>query len=255
MHDFVDRRSIVRKIWGHSDLILLIFAGSAAEFALNRAVDWLFFTNKLPSDPVGRLFSTVRHAQQIVFVDEATAERTFQRIIAAHKNVERARGGNPIPDWAHRDVLYMLVDYTRRAYELLQRPLTNAERVELYAVFKRVGEGLQIPKLPSTYADWQVDRERHMERDLAFSPHTARLFKQYRRHLGAWRYDLLLQVQSLLVPPRVGQLLRLKPLPLLPLAVQTYRLFDQLQLRSLVQLALIPPNYLKDVRAFDRNEA
>ena len=51
MRDFVDRRSIVRTIWGSPDLILLIFAGSAAEFALNRAVDWLFFTGNIPRDP------------------------------------------------------------------------------------------------------------------------------------------------------------------------------------------------------------
>ena len=38
MPDFVDHRSIVRTIWGNPDLVLLIFAGSAAEFALNRAV-------------------------------------------------------------------------------------------------------------------------------------------------------------------------------------------------------------------------
>jgi hypothetical protein len=68
--DFVERRSIVRTIWGRSDLILLIFAGSAAEFALNRAVDWLFFTNRIPQDPVGRLLSTVHYAQGIVFADE-----------------------------------------------------------------------------------------------------------------------------------------------------------------------------------------
>ena len=56
MSDFVDHRSIVRAIWGDPDLILLIFAGAAAEFALNRAVDWLFFTNRLPDDPIGRFF-------------------------------------------------------------------------------------------------------------------------------------------------------------------------------------------------------
>src|SRR5690348_12391329 len=98
MSDFVHRSSIVRKIWGNPDLILLIFAGSAAEFALNRAVDWLFFTGKLPRDPIGRLFSTVRYAQEIVFVDEETAQRTFDRITAAHAAVERARN-NTIPDW------------------------------------------------------------------------------------------------------------------------------------------------------------
>jgi len=64
--DFVERNSIVRRIWGDPDLVLLIFAGSAAEFALNRSVDWLFFTGEIPRDPVGRLFSTVRYAQDIV---------------------------------------------------------------------------------------------------------------------------------------------------------------------------------------------
>ncbi|MEJ7663471.1 MAG: hypothetical protein WKG07_29945 [Hymenobacter sp.] len=39
--------------------VLFIFAGAAAEFALNKAVDWLYFTGRLPADPLGRLFSTV----------------------------------------------------------------------------------------------------------------------------------------------------------------------------------------------------
>ncbi len=58
MTDFVRRDSIVRRIWGDGDMVLFIFAGSAAEFALNRAVDWLFFTGKVPNDPIGRLFAT-----------------------------------------------------------------------------------------------------------------------------------------------------------------------------------------------------
>ena len=60
MRDFVRRGSVVRRIWGNGDMVLLVFAGSAAEFALNRAVDWLFFTGKLPGDPIGRLFATAR---------------------------------------------------------------------------------------------------------------------------------------------------------------------------------------------------
>ncbi|MCB0432341.1 MAG: DUF2236 domain-containing protein, partial [Mangrovimonas sp.] len=67
---FVDQKSIVRKIWGNSDTILLIFAGASAEFALNKAVDWLYFTGKLPNDPLGRLFSTVAYARKIVFEEE-----------------------------------------------------------------------------------------------------------------------------------------------------------------------------------------
>ena len=80
MTDFVARGSIVRRIWGDGDMVLLVFAGSAAEFALNRAVDWLFFTGKLPGDPVGRLFATASYAQKIVFADELTASCTFDRI-------------------------------------------------------------------------------------------------------------------------------------------------------------------------------
>src|ERR1044071_6130540 len=126
-HDFVDRRSIVRTIWGDPDLVLLIFAGSAAEFALNRAVDWLFFTGAIPRDPIGRLFSTVRYAQQIVFVDEERARQTLDRINAQHASVEHARG-QTIPDWAYRDVLYMLIVFSERAYALFYRPLRE-ERI------------------------------------------------------------------------------------------------------------------------------
>ena len=67
MKYFVDQNSIVRYIWQKTDLVLFIFAGSAAEFALNKAVDWLFFTGKLPNDPLGRFFSTVGYSQKIIF--------------------------------------------------------------------------------------------------------------------------------------------------------------------------------------------
>ena len=161
MRDFVRRGSIVRQIWSNPDLILLIFAGSAAEFALNRAVEWLFFTNKIPRDPIGRLFSTVRYAQEIVFVNEEQAQQTLDRISAIHQSVERDRQ-QTIPDWAYRDVLYMLIDYSERAYQLLYRRLTAKEQKELYSVFRRVGEGMHIRKLLLTYEEWREELERHL---------------------------------------------------------------------------------------------
>ncbi|HEX6288218.1 MAG TPA: oxygenase MpaB family protein [Herpetosiphonaceae bacterium] len=251
MADFVAQDSIVRTIWGNADTILLVFAGSAAEFALNRAVDWLFFTGNLPRNPIGRLFSTASFAQDIVFVDEATAQQTLDRITAAHSAVERRREQR-LPDWANRDVLYMLMDYSERSYALLHRPLTMAEQQDNFAVFRRVGVGLGIPDLPETYADWRVDRQRHLERDLVYSDYTAALYEQYRRHLGAWRYDLLLQTQALLVPDRVRELLGLKPHPPLARLIWLYPLMRRLRLRALVQRILMPPRYLADVRRLDR---
>jgi ER-bound oxygenase mpaB/B'/Rubber oxygenase, catalytic domain len=249
--DFVQRGSIVRTIWGDPDLVLLIFAGSAAEFALNKAVDWLFFTGEIPRDPIGRLFSTVRYAQEIVFVDEQQARRTLNRINAQHNRVENERQ-QVIPDWAYRDVLYMLIDYSQRAYELLYGPLSQSEKIDLFEVFLRIGEGLHIRSLPKTYGEWHVDRSSHLIRDLSYSKHTALLFEAYRRHLGFWRYEVLLQVQGVLVPEQVRRLLRLRPNVIISGLVGTYGMIANLGLQSLVHSLLIPPQYWSDIRKFDR---
>jgi uncharacterized protein (DUF2236 family) len=253
MSDFVDQRSIARTIWGNPDLVLLVFAGAAAEFALNRAVDWLFFTNSIPRDPFGRLFSTVNYAQQIVFADEAGAQQAFKRINAIHHSVESKRA-QTIPDWAFRDVLYMLIDYSERAYQLLYGPLTVTERQELYDAFRRAGEGLQVTQLPTSYKEWRKDRVLHLKRDLVYSQHTRRLYQVYRRHLGLWRYQLLLEVQAVLVPEHVRRLLRLDPLGLLAPVAQVYGMLDILRLHNLVHLVLIPPQYWEDIRRFDRRQ-
>jgi uncharacterized protein (DUF2236 family) len=250
--DFVARGSVVRRIWGDPDMVLLVFAGSAAEFALNRAVDWLFFTGRIPADPVGRLFSTVRYAQEIVFADEDSARRTLGRINSVHAGVERGRG-QTIPDWAYRDVLYMLVDYSERAHQLLCGPLPAAGREELYAEFRRVGRGLNVERLPEGYARWRKDRQTHLERDLTFSRHTARLYEQYRRHLGAWRYQILLGVQALLVPERVRRLLGLRRSALFSALAGGYSLAGATGLRPLTRRLLVQPRYWEEVERFDRS--
>lgn len=252
--DFVERGSIVRRIWGDGDMVLLVFAGSAAEFALNRAVDWLFFTGKLPADPIGRLFSTAGYAQGIVFADEATAARTLARIRAVHEAVERERGQR-IPDWAHRDVLYMLIDYSERAHETFARPLTEDEQRELYDVFHRVGTGLGIPDLPRTYAEWSLDRELHLRRDLLHGEGTGALYDQYRKHLGPWRYQLLLRLQSILTPEHVRGLLRLKPAAWLRALVRLYPVLVRAGLRSIIQRLLMPSAYLAAVQGLDHATA
>jgi uncharacterized protein (DUF2236 family) len=231
-------------------MVLFVFAGAAAEFALNRAVDWLFFTGKLPKDPIGRLFDTAGYAQHIVFADEATAARTLARIRAVHAAVERRRGES-IPDWAHRDVLYMLIAYSEKAHELLHRPLNSDEQDELYDVFYRVGIGLGIPDLPMSYAEWTVDRRRHLEADLARGGGTDALLTAYERHLGPWRYRLLRLVQSVLVPAGVRELLLLNPAPWLRPLLRLYPVLARLGLRAAIQRLLMPADRLGAVRALD----
>jgi hypothetical protein len=250
MAAFVGPESIVRRAWGSADLVLLIFAGAAAEFALNRAIDWLFVTGALPRDPIGRFFSTAAYAQSLAFADEAAARDTFARIRAAHAAVERRRGGR-IPDWAHRDVLYFLADYSERAFRALHRPLTRAEQDELWAVFRRVGEGLGIPELPAGYLGWRADRARHLTRDLAAGAHTAALYAAYERQLGPWRYGLLRQVQGALVPERVRRLLGLPGGGWTRAVLPLYPAVAGMGLRPLVHRTLVPPEHLAAVRRLD----
>jgi len=253
MRDFVEKNSIVRRIWSNPDLILLVFAGSAAEFALNRAVDWLFFTGKIPEDPIGRFFSTVSYAQRIVFATESQAAEIAARIGAIHAGVEEKRG-QKIPDWAYRDVLYMLIDYSQRSFELLFRPLSNGERTELFSHFRRLGEMMEIDELPKDYAAWREDRRLHIERDLDYTAYTRSLFEQYRKHLGEWRYRLLLDVQALIVPHRVRRLLSLSANNPLSYLLWSYGIVDGFGLQRLVRRALLPPEHREAVERLDRSE-
>ena len=247
---FVDEHSIVRRIWGRSDTILVIFAGSAAEFALNRAVDWLYFTGRLPADPIGRLFSTVTYARRIVFSPVDEAHQTIDAMRQIHQAVEEKRGA-VIPDWAYRDVLFMLIYYSIAAFELLERPLSEEEKEEIYHVFFRLGSRMGLRELPPGYGAWLPVRAAHLREDLTKSPHTADLFRQYRRHLGLLHYWILIEVQKLVLPEPVRDLLKFNRIHwLLPL-VPIYRLSRKVHLDWMVKGALLPAAYQRQIRALD----
>jgi uncharacterized protein (DUF2236 family) len=247
---FVGRDSIVRRIWGDGDTILLIFAGAAAEFALNKAVDWLFFTGRLPADPLGRLFSTVSYARRIVFSGEAEALRTIDAMAHIHAGVEEKRG-RPIPDWAYRDVLFMLIDYSMRSFAVLERPLHPDERSEVFSVFSRVGRRMGVKGLPDTLGDFDRMRGEHLQRNLIHSHYTDELYRQYRKHLGGMRYLLLREAQLLVVPRRVSQLLGMRKRSLLHPLIATYKLSRPLGLDRLLKVLILPPDYRKEIMELD----
>lgn len=66
---------------------------------------------------------------------------------AIHAGVEASRGST-IPDWAYRDVLFMLIYYSIKAFELLNRKLSLTEKEEVYQVFYQVGNRMGLEKLP-----------------------------------------------------------------------------------------------------------
>lgn len=251
MEYYVPEGSIVRKIWGTGDVVLFIFGGAAAEFALNKAVDWLYFTNRLPSDPLNRLFSTVAYASDIVFAEKQKAEATIDKIRGIHTGVEKARG-QQIPDWAYRDVLYMLIDYSIRAYACIKRPLTQAEKEEVYTVFWRMGVRMQISDLPIDHASWLLDRKRALETNLVNGPFTKDLFVQYKKHLGGFRYTLLLMVQAVLVPEKIKTLLQLRKNPLTLPLLSVYRFSKYIGLGNQLKRSILPSAFREQIMALDR---
>ncbi len=250
MRFFVDEHSIVRKIWGKSDTIIFIFAGSAAEFALNKAVDWLYYTGKLPADPIGRLFSTVVYARQIVFSEYEAALLAIDRITAIHAAVESSRQ-QQIPDWAYRDVLFMLIHYSIAAYELLERKLSLAEKEEVFDVFYRVGDRMNLKGLPKNFNEWLIMRNEHLEKDLYLSGFTIDLFKQYKKHLGYVRYKVLIQGQILVVPPRVNHLLNLGTFSWMRFLLPPYKLCRRLKLDRVLKSVILPDEYKAQIRELD----
>jgi ER-bound oxygenase mpaB/B'/Rubber oxygenase, catalytic domain len=247
---FVDKNSIVRQIWGKADTILFIFCGAAAEFSLNKAVDWLYFTGKLPSDPLGRLFSTVNYAKQIIYSTENGALKSIDKISAIHHNVELNRG-QKIPDWAYHDVLYMLIYYSIAAFELLERKISAAEKEEIFDVFKRVGQRMNLKNLPENYANWLIDRDLHMENNLEKSQFTTDLFAQYKKHLGYCRFQIVLEGQKLILPKHVKKLLNFNNISMLKPMIFIYKISRKIKLDKYLKIALMPPKYYNQIVSLD----
>lgn len=250
MEYFVEKGSVVREIWGKGDTILFIFAGASAEFALNKAVDWLYFTGKLPANPLGRLFSTVTYARNIVFSKKEEACKAIDKITSIHSAVERNRG-SLIPDWAYRDVLFMLIYYSIASFELLERKLTHKEKEEVFDVFHRFGKQMNLQRLPQNYTEWLIMRKAHLNQDLEKSRYTIDLYKQYKKHLGNIRYKLLLEGQILVVPQEVNKLLNLGNFSWLGPLLIIYKLCRKIKMDWLLKSIILPKEYRSEIKALD----
>jgi uncharacterized protein (DUF2236 family) len=239
MKTFIGKSSIVRKIWGTTDITLFIFAGAAAEFALNKQVDWLYHTGKLPANPIGRLFSTVQYAQQIIFTDESKSYAAIERINKIHQAVESSRK-TTIPDAAYKDVLFMLIYYSISSFELLERKMTAEEKDEVVQTFRGIGIRMHLQDIPETYSAWSATYQKHLRQNLENSFFTKDLYKQYKKHLGAFRYFILIEVQRLLVSPYVNKLLQLGSPVVADKFVGLYRIIRKTGLHNWLVRLLVP---------------
>lgn len=250
MKTFVNNTSIVKKIWSTTDITLFVFAGASAEFALNKQVDWLYFTGKLPGDPIGRLFSTVKYAQYIIFKEEKEAISSIEKINSIHQKVESARGVK-ISNEGYQDVLYMLIYYSIAAFELLERKLTKEEKDEVVSTFAKIGQQMHIKDIPDNYDKWIRIYQDQLTRNLQKTPFTEDLFQQYKKHLGAFRYFLLLDIQRVLLSNHVNNLLNLGRPKIVQRLIPIYRQIRKFKFHKRLILMMVPHKFVPQVKALD----
>ena len=189
----------------------------------------------LPSDPLGRLFSTVSYSKKILFAEYDEALKIIDSISSIHKGVEKARG-ETIPEWAYRDVLFMLIHYSIASFEVLERKLSLKEKEDVFDVFYRFGKRMNLQGVPDNYSDWLAVRKYDLEHDLVKSNYSTDLYKQYKKHLGSFRYSVLIEGQIIVVPENVRQLLHLRKFSFLTLILTFYKLSRILKLDGFVEI-------------------
>lgn len=203
-------QTLVQTIWGNADCLLTIFIGSSAEFALHPTVDWLFYTNKLPSDPLGRFASTVAYSHKLVFApDQATQTQLAEQIQHIHARLEQQRGV-AMPSVAYRDVLLMTTDYALRSYPLVfGRELSSTEKDSFIAETVKPWLTVLPVALPADYAAFCAMREETFGR-LAHTAWSDRLLQSFRRATGPVGYALLQASFRWVVDARIIQMLGLQ---------------------------------------------
>jgi hypothetical protein len=201
--------TLAQRIWSDPTCLLLIFAGGSAEFAVHPNVDWLFYTGKLPSDPIGRFFSTIEYLREMLIRPADQREELAKALRGLHTDIEHRRGGK-IPDVAYRDVLSMDIYYSIQAANLVYpKPLDSKQCDEVVAEMVLFGDQMGIPDLPESYDELCAMRQQRFGQYQP-SQWTDKLLDSYHQALGLFGYQSLLGFYPLLLEPELMAKLPLK---------------------------------------------
>ena len=94
---------------------------------------------------------------------------------------------------------------------------------------------------------------KHLDEHLMYSTYTAELIKQYRKHLGWFRFFLLQEIQRMTVSPQVNRLLKLGRPRIAHLLIIPYRWIRKLGLNQWLISLMIPLQFKKQFIIMDKN--
>ena len=126
------------------------------------------------------------------FLKRQWQRKAIDKITSIHTGVEESRGARIL---IGPTGMCCSCSFTIRLlpYELLERKLTDVEKQDLFDTFYRMGTRMGLKGLPADFKEWVKMREDHLQQDLEKSYYTTDLYKQYRKHLGFVRYQLLIE--------------------------------------------------------------
>ncbi|WP_047866620.1 oxygenase MpaB family protein [Rubrobacter aplysinae] len=199
-----------RRVWSTPDAVLLFATGLLSEFAHNKAVDWLWVSRSAHKDLLERSLDTAAFLQDVFTCHPSAAMAKVDRINRVHAEAQRVRG-EAIPHWAYRDFIYLFIDYGERVHEIVYGRMSEKDRVEHCRSMLELGSAMEIADLPSTYEEYRVQRHKQLLANYSRSALTDRLLKEIGSIVGPWRYQVLLTVQSGLLPEELASFMTRKP--------------------------------------------
>jgi hypothetical protein len=111
---------------------------------------------------------------------------------------------------------------------------------------------MKLKELPVSYDEWVISYAQHLNQDLEKSKYSIDLFKQYRKHLGSFRYRLLLETQKLVVPDIVRDMLGLQKFSLVKMILPFYKGSRSFKLDSAIRSLILPARYRQTIKALDQ---
>ena len=149
----------------------------------------------------------------------------------------------------------MLIDYSIRSFEILERKLELSEKKEVFDVFFRVGKRMNLKDLPKSFQEFEKMRQEHLEQNLKYGEYTKDLYQQYRKHLGLMRYRLLMETQSLITPVSVRNYLNLRKFSFLNPVIPIYKISRIIKIDGLLKSLILTSEYQEKIKYLDIQNA
>ena len=240
------RCSVLLLEYGGSDRSIFIQMPSALSIPMNmEKYNWFYHTEPEPHLD-GRRMHTPRGKV-------LGGSSSINGLVYIRGNAQDFEGWSALgaAGWAYRDVLFMLIHYSIASFEVLERKLSANEKEEVFDVFYRLGKRMNLQGLPENYNDWLKVRAFDLEQDLKNGDYSIDLYKQYRKHLGAFRFRVLLEGQIMIVPDKVRDLLHFRKFSFLSPFVPLYKISRLLKLDGLIKSIILPKAYKKEFKQLD----